>query len=135
MGMYTELNIAAEIRDAPDVIEILRYMLGDKKDVPDSLPSHELFQTERWHFMLRADSYYFDGKTDSKLVKDDLYKDKPMYFLNVRCNLKNYGNEIELFLDWLSPFIKTDGFLGYKRYEECDYPTLIFCDNGNIRFE
>ncbi|RUS01125.1 hypothetical protein EFW58_01156 [Bacillus velezensis] len=49
--------------------------------------------------------------------------------MTIRCNLKNYDNEIENFIEWISPFIyKKDGnyFIGYKRYEEDKEPELIF---------
>ena len=58
-----------------------------------------------------------------------------MYFLNVRCNLKNYHEEIEKFMNWLCPYIETEGFLGYMRYEECDNPTLIYKENGEIVYK
>lgn len=134
MGMYTELNIAVEVANEPKVIEILKYMLGDITEKPE-LFEHSLFKSDRWKFMLVSDSYYFDGKTDSKLFEDNLYKDKPMYFLNVRCNLKNYNNEIDKFLDWLCPYIKSDGFIGYKRYEEEDEPTLIYIKENNVEYK
>lgn len=38
--------------------------------------------------------------------------------------LKNYDSEIEEFLDWLEPYIGTEGFIGYMRYEEWEDPTL-----------
>lgn len=133
MGMYTELNIGVEINNNPKVIQKLKFMLGDSdKDVEII---HPLFEnTERWRFMLNSGSYYFDGQTDSKLFRDDLYGNKPMYFLNVRCNLKNYCDEIKLFLDWLCPYIKTEGFLGYTRYEEQYNPTLIYKEKGKIEY-
>lgn len=133
MGMYTELNMGVEIANVPKVIDVLKYMLHDIDDEPE-LFEHKLFETPRWDYMLRCDSYYFDGQTDSKLFKDDLYEDSSMYYLNVRCNLKNYSSEIELFLDWLSPYIKTEGFLGYMRYEEDENPTLIYLEEGHISY-
>lgn len=128
MGMYTELVLGIKIKPDPDVLTVLNYMLGET-DHLDERPSHELFKTNCWDIMLVCDSYYFDGQTDSKLFKDDLYPESPMYYLNVRSNLKNYNSEIEKFLDWLKPYIETDGFLGYTRYEEDDHPTLIYKDN------
>jgi len=133
MGMYTELNIGVEIRNDAKVIQKLKFMLGDSdKDVEII---HPLFEnTDRWRSMLNSGSYYFDGQTDSKLFRDDLYENKPMYFLNVRCNLKNYCDEIKLFLDWLCPYIKTEGFLGYTRYEEKYNPTLIYKEKDKIEY-
>lgn len=128
MGMYTELVLGVEIKRDERVSDILKYMLGDYdgdaprcEQIRRDLPPHEFFKTERWHWMLVSDSFYFDGQTDSKLYITDTG-----VYLNVRCNLKNYDNEISLFLDWLSPYIITLGFLGYERYEEFDHPTLIY---------
>ena len=86
MGMYTELNIGVNLTPpTPDsVIEVLNYMLGNKEDVVE-VPDHPLFQTERWRYMLRSGSYYFDGRTDSSMARNSITKE---YELNVRCNLK-----------------------------------------------
>lgn len=131
MGMYTELNIGVEICPTPTVVQKLNYMLG--RDIEDVHIEHPLFTDQtRWKYMLVSDSYYFDSKSDSKLFIDNLHPDNPMYFLNVRCNLKNYDEEIEKFMDWLCPYIKTEGFLGYKRYETYDAPTLIYKEDGKI---
>ena len=134
MGMYTELNIGVRICPTPAVVQKLNYMLG--KDTEDVHIDHPLFTDQtRWKYMLLSDSYYFDGKSDSKLFIDDLYPNEPMYFLNVRCNLKNYNEEIEKFMDWLCPYIYTEGFLGYKRFEEYDDPTLIYKENEEIIYK
>lgn len=134
MGMYTELNIGVQIVNDEKAIKKLNYMLNESDE--DIQIEHPLFDDKtRWRYMLKCDSYYFDSQTDSKLYRDDLYEDDPMYFLNVRCNLKNYNDEIELFLDWLCPYIMTESFLGYMRYEEAESPTLIYKENGKIVYE
>lgn len=134
MGMYTELNIGVRICPTPAVVQKLNYMLDE--DTEDIHIEHPLFTDQtRWAYMLLGDSYYFDGKCDSKLFIDYLYPDEPMYFLNVRCNLKNYNEEIEKFMDWLCPYIYTEGFLGYKRFEEYDDPTLIYKEDGKIVYK
>ena len=129
MGMYTELVLGVKIEPTESILSILRYMLGDTADYGPH-EYHDLFTTVRWHYMLRCDSYYFDGQTDSKL-----YEDHGEYYINVRCNLQNYSDEIDLFLDWLQPYIVTNGFIGYKRYEEFDDPTLIYNDYGKIVYK
>ena len=131
MGMYTELVLAAKIKNDAEAIDILNYMLGNTEIEP-KLPQHALFKTERWTFMLRTESAYFDGITHSELRREVYYDNETVYFLTVRTNLKNYGSEIEHFLDWLNPYIETRGFLGYTRYEECADPTLIYKNNESI---
>ena len=127
MGMYTELHFNAELKqDTPEeVIAILDGMVSAKEHTSGTLPSHPLFDTPRWEYMLRCDSYYFDADTHSTLRYDDITKS---YYLCIRCNLKNYDGEIEKFIDWIKPYCdKYPGdFLGFYRYEETETPTLVY---------
>lgn len=134
MGMYTELNIGVAFKkDTPNnVINILKYMLSEDETVQYELPDHPLFRTARWSIMLVCDSYYFDGQTDSSLRYDDISE---QYYLNVRCNLKDYDDEIKKFMDFIQPYLDTRGFLGYTRYEEDDDPTLIYNSSEGIVYE
>lgn len=135
MGMYTELVLGVELRNdcGKEVLDVLKYMTGEI-DTIDIKFDHPLFKTDRWRYMLQCGSAYFDGQPDSKLCVENLGTHK-YYYLNVRCNFKNYCNEIDLFLDWLSQHMKTQGFIGYHRYEEYDDPTLIYHDYGRIKYK
>ncbi|WP_331828047.1 hypothetical protein [Bacillus velezensis] len=129
MGMYTELVCAFKlIEETPrSIIEILEFMTGQRDEHPSELPEHNLFSEDtRWKWMLQSDSYYFDGKTHSKIENDAVVGG---CYVSIRCNLKNYDDEIEKFIDWISPYIQKDYdhyFIGYERYEEDKEPTLIF---------
>jgi hypothetical protein len=96
MGMYTEFVIAAKIKNDPTVVQILNYMLNDGP-APEKLPEHDFFKIKSWKLTLSIDSYYFPGQTNSTFIKDDLHGSakEPLYFLTVRCNLKNYYNDID----------------------------------------
>lgn len=134
MGMYTEINIAFELkRDAPgEVCEMLKYMAtsGDK-DRPPSLPGHAFFECERWDFLFRCDSYYFPGNSHAEFYFDEISKS---WFLVARANLKNYDGEIEAFMEWIAPYVECcDGeYFGYSRYEETDWPTLWHWTDGKL---
>lgn len=132
MGMYTELVVGIQLKqDAPeDVVETLKYMAGDIEYLA-TVPIHSLFQTSRWKHMFRSSSYYFDGDTRSTMRYDDISK---AYHLTIRCDLKNYDSEIEEFLDWIAPYSCTEGFVGYYRYEEAENPTLVYFDEGAVRY-
>ena len=123
MGMYTEVNLGLSFKDnTPDeVIKILKCLLSEEEWVQD-LPEHNFFKCDRFKFVLISNSYYFDSITDSKMELDNI---DGKYHLNVRSNLKNYNSEIQNFIDYISPYIDTEGFIGYMRYEEDDDPTLI----------
>ena len=132
MEMYTELVMEARLKctTPSNIINILYYMVGEYDNCPEDLPDHPLFGTERWEFMLDMGSCYFVGDTYAKLLSRP-YVCVTVWDLTVRCNLKNYDNEIELFLDWICPYLDSSchGFIGYFRYEEYDDPTLIYYDS------
>lgn len=133
MGAYTEMDLGVCFyKNTPEnVISTLKFMLGDI-DENTSKIKHPLFETYRWAYMLRMSSCDFDGLNFKKFVYDNTDN---CWYLTVRCNLKNYSNEIEKFLDWICPYLKTYGFLGYMRYEDAVDPTLIYNDNGEIVYK
>lgn len=126
MGMYTELHFNSELKKdiSPEVIKVLEFMVNGGTAEPE-VPDHPLFNSNRWRFMFRCDSYYFDADTHSTLRFDDISNS---YYLCIRCNLKNYGDEIQNFVDWIRPYLekRSGDFLGFSRYEEMEEPTLIF---------
>jgi hypothetical protein len=126
LGTYTELHFNSRLREPvpADVLAALSHMVGTA-ELPAELPAHPLFATERWRWMLRTDSYYFDLETLSTLRYDEIGEG---WYLCIRTNLKNYGGEIEKFIDWVMPYLdKYEGdFLGFYRSEQTDVPTLIY---------
>lgn len=134
MGMYTKLHCNIKIKkDAIECIEILKYMLGEKEKIDFEIPNHNLFKTEtsRWEFMLKSCSCYFTDSQNSNLKKS-YYG----YTLHCDCDFKNYENEIELFLDWISQYGNYENwyeFIGYELYEEFEVPTLIYMKNNNYK--
>lgn len=82
--------------------------------------------------MFRCDSCSFAGYFGSAL---DYEHDG--YNLSVYSSFKNYDDEIAKFLDFIRPWIETDGFIGYMRYEDHDDPTLIYNDfyEGHIYYK
>ena len=125
MGMYTELHYNVELRrDVPqEVLDVLAYMTRGREDAP-VLPDEQFFSLPRWRSLFTMDSYYFAADTHSTLRFDDI---AGRFFLNVRSNLKNYGGEIQSFLNWIDPYVEAapGDFLGFFRYEESEEPTLI----------
>ena len=133
MGMYTEINVCFDLYNniPKEIIDILHSLI-DGVDEPSVLPEHEFFKCDRWNMVACCDSYYFDGSTNSKMTFDTTSK---TWKINIKANLKNYDSEIRKFLDWLAPYIETDGFIGYTRYEECENPTLIYIEDGKVVFK
>lgn len=125
MGMYTAISLGVElnIEQNDPVSELLRCMTGQIELVGE-LPDHPLFEQDRWRALLCCDSYYFNYQTSFELRWDNISNN---YYLSGVSNLKNYGGEIDLFLDWLNPYIhaSSSGFIGWTMYEEDWWPTIL----------
>ena len=128
MGMYTELIFGASlIKDTPDqVINALKYMIGDIKEKPEDFPLPE----GRCAWLFRGGSYYFGvNEPVSKMWYDD---NSNNWRISTRSNIKNYDGEIETFLEWIKPFIHQGS--GYRdmyaivTYEEAESPTIYFLE-------
>ena len=131
--MYTELVLNSRFIDntPKDVIEALQWMLEANPEDEKPLIEHPLFELIRAKFMLRMGSFYFVPEHSSKMISG--FDDGKFTHLSIRCDLKNYENEIETFLDWICPYLD-DEFLGYMRYEEDDDPTLIYQVDGKPKY-
>jgi len=132
MGNYTELVLNVTIKGGtpPDVIDLLRAMANREVDLTDlPTPDHPFFKTDRWPMLMSCSSHYFIPFSLSKMESPDYVSD---HYLSTRSDLKNYDNEIDLFAEWVAPYVDAVGktFAGYKRYEEDDTPTLLYFENG-----
>lgn len=126
MGMYTEMVLNCTVKgDTPaDVLAVLRYMFNDD-DRPDENPDHAFFRCDRWPMLGGCSSHYFIPFALSKIESPTYVRD---HYLSTRSDLKNYDGEIDKFVDWVWPYVDASpgDFLGYKRYEEDDHPTLLY---------
>ncbi len=125
MGMYTELYLGTKLRGdtPPEVFALIDAMLHGED--PKSLPSHPFFACKRWRQLFSGGgSYYFEAPCFRRLFDADPICEGARQLLIV-VNLKNYDQEIQHFLDWISPYIDKGGHVGHMRYEEEDVPTLL----------
>lgn len=129
MGMYTELDLKVAIKDNPVVVDILKEIAtGESSNIKGRL-NHPFFKTDRCNIVGWCGSYYFDGQPYTQFRYDKIAN---CWFLTTCFNLKNYDSEIEKFLDWLCPYILTEGYLGTYWYEEQEEPMNIYKENGKI---
>jgi hypothetical protein len=129
MGMYTELDLKVAIENEPIVVDILKDLSNGSITVKNRL-DHPFFKTDRCNMIGRCGSYYFDGQPYIQFRYDKIAK---CWFLTTCFNLKNYNQEIEKFLDWLCPFILTEGYIGTYWYEEQEEPMNIYKENRKIK--
>ena len=124
--MYTELVFGAELeRNTPEqVINALKYMIGDLEDKPEDFP----LPTGRCEWLFRGRSYYFAvNEAVSKMWFDNIGKS---WRISTRSNIKNYKGEIEAFLEWIKPYIYCGSggrdMYAIVIYEESDEPTIYY---------
>lgn len=134
MGVYTEIIFGAEISTTnQQVLDVLTYLLGDSDEIPavlvSNLPDHPFFKCDRWKWIANTSSYYFGVNVSHRLFKKEPYKEN-CYIVSFRANIKNYSNEIEHFLNWISPYIVQGSgsrdFYAIVCYEEQDEPTIYY---------
>ena len=120
--MYTELILSCRFKsNIPKDLTYTIALLVEQKDVLDSLPHNckMLYNIDDFHNPLQGDCYYFVPGSYAKFWYDTITNS---YCLMSRSAIKNYGNEIEKFLELIKPYIeKGSGTLdtyAYVHYEE-----------------
>lgn len=143
MGMYTKFNVIIPIsRKTPkdiqtvlvDIVENGGYKLDNGKL---QKPNHKFFESD--YFSAQCDSYYFTGTHNSAVKYSHEFDEEHRLVLHIDCDFKNYEDNINLFLDFVAPYIDVSDvsnslFLGYSLYEEDSHPTLHFVNEENKIF-
>ncbi len=123
MGMYTEILIKEKVKEEipNEVYDVLNYIFNNNGEMPmpEELPEHEFFNTPRWQQIGCSNSYCHIPWADSKFSDNYIFS---------HIGLKNYNKEIQLFFDWVNPYLEAyEGeCIGYYWYEEDRTPTLVY---------
>ena len=127
MGMYTELVVTARIKDDPDTVALINYMIGESIEEPEKLPDSELFTDDTcWQIMLQCSSYYHIPRIVHLFEYDEIGK---YWCFHNRSDFKDYSNESIMFFEWLRTVLddRHEGvMLGYTRYEEDREPIIYY---------
>lgn len=126
--MYTEIYVNVDLKsEVPEeVLAVLRAMCGDENQTPlDDKPG-------RWRMLFGNGSYYTPLTSCANLTFDKI---RNGWSLLGKGDIKNYGNEIEAFFEWLMPWVDGEegDFIGYKRYEESQTPELVLLANDGTQ--
>ena len=136
MGMYTKLDLTVSLKaDTPSVIIKTLYLMcsyeDDRFDKLDTLElNHPFFKTERWRWMFRG-----VGSMNKDHRNPDFQKDEKsgLYNLSVSFDIKNYTDEIELFLQWIQDYISSKPKqIGTYEYEEDSEESIIVWTGSKI---
>lgn len=142
MGMYTEFYFRANVKGGPVADWLERQIVGGERFDNGGCDDHEFFTAPRWDHVFRGDGAVYQesraaifrrpqecGPYDNQLV--------------LSSSLKNYDDETELFVKWITPHLKMpDGdFLGYSLYEDStddgvksrrEHPRLYFMNRDGV---
>lgn len=121
MGMYTELFLRCSITN--EAAETIKKVLSGEIETPWVSPRRNSVLTSNSHYHF---PFTYCHVEDLPYIKDDSY-----FFL--RSDLKNYDDDIQIFLNWLMPHVTEPPgkFIGYSMYEEASEPTHIFTPGGD----
>ena len=122
MGMYTELVLVTQIKDDPEVVKVIKHLIGEEEC--ETFPAHKFFKCPRFDMVMNCSSYYFVPLAIQHFEYDTISKN---WSLITRADLKNYNDEIELFCDWIDPYLDCSigEMFGYSRYEEDEDPIIL----------
>lgn len=131
--MYTELVLGVRLRRDPARDAPLAWALG-VEGAP--MPDGEGFWTkERSNGVLGGGGLVTWGiRPILRPAWENVKPDHPDYLdeLVVWTSVKNYDLVLDLFLQWLEPFVRFERqvrtHIGWIRYEEADHPTLLYYD-------
>jgi len=140
MGMYTGFKGTFFLRkETPkEVLDMLKWLCNpfrERGDVPEELPDHDFFECRWWMDVLSGiDNVYVGDQFPCNMSKlrgaskwDTELSPKILYACG---SLKNYSSEIELFLEWIKPWV-TDVKDATYRYEEFGTQKIVLRE-GNF---
>lgn len=128
MGAYTEIFVNVDLKpDVPEeVLAVLRAICdGEYNTALEGKPG-------RWSMLFGNGSCFTPLTSCANLTYDEI---RNGWSLLGKGDIKNYEGEIEAFFGWLMPWVDGEegDFIGYKRYEECQTPELVFLANVGMR--
>lgn len=125
MGYYTEFKVELKFKqDTPeDIIVFLKKILIEKDYSIKPKFEHKFFQCDRWLSLFISTNY--EKVENTKMWYDGYFK------IIIHSSFKNYGNEIEEFMDWISPYVvgrKKKEYVGFFKGESMDSPINIYIE-------
>ncbi len=126
MGYYTELKVVFWLKkDTPkQVIDLLKRVIIDQDLGHDKtlFGSEDVFKPDIDHSFSKCNNWYmlFLGTNFDDDKGREMHEVSGRWLVKIHSDFKNYGNEIDEFIDWISPYIagrKKKQFIGYWKGE------------------
>ena len=150
MGNYTEFELTVDLKYDESLFRILSFMADsdiptidiqtpmfgnpnaidhrtekDRTSIQDLDLSAPLFSTDRWSWMFysQCEGHYPTVERDGDVIH-----------LDVSCYVKNYTGEIEKFLDYIAPYVISNGKVGTICPDDPGYIWDIRFENGQYDY-
>lgn len=136
MGYYTKLTISFSLKkDTPaPIIDLLKRVIIDKDlgvrrqvfkrdDVFVPEVYHDFFKCQNWYMLFLSTNWDNDMKGGS------MFLDGKYWRISLDTEFKNYDNETELFLEWITPFVagrRKKQYIGWQKGESQDCRQNIY---------
>jgi hypothetical protein len=130
MGDYTKIVFDAELKDMPHNPAAEFFRILKRADSPSEMSNliarleHPFFDKPRWHMLFFGASEYFSTRGFDYWTGYDLDPAS----VHISSSFKNYSNEINLFLDWITPFVYPEPVYGFVQDEYRDPRFIIYND-------
>ncbi len=105
MATHTFFNYSFILHKIDELtLRTLRHMVNEDDKIIDELPQHPLFDNFRWDMILS-----YEGK--GELLEQGIYyssgfEPSGMYFLHGNSWIVGWDNLIDLFVNWIHPYVK-----------------------------
>lgn len=144
MGSYTEFRFRAKLRnDTPfEVLALLSRVIIENdlglptgtvffhsEDVFKPDIDHPFFKCERWEMLFLSTNW------DENMQGGKFYFDNRYWVLDIHTEFKNYDNETEKFIDWISPYVvgrKKKQYVGYEKHEMMDFRNNFYIERHGL---
>lgn len=126
--MYTELIFGATLKEKTPtyITQALDSVINDRTNVNLSDEVKQFSDEYSLSKLIWCSSYYFGAHVNKPSC--DFDKIAGRWCVSFRANCKNYQNEIEKFIEFITPYVEygsgPTNIFAIVQYEEDDYPTL-----------
>lgn len=143
MGMYTEFYFRANIKNGP-VADWLDQQINNDGNFETAYDGNPFFMSNRWAHVFIGEGAVYQESRRPIFRRKAAYGEPCDNQLVIASSLKDYGSEIESFVEWITPHLEMGegDFLGYELYEDTTYgddgewrehPVLYFMHRESVR--
>lgn len=136
MGYYTELYLNCTFKNnlPEDFERVLKYIFESRQGEVPILPDHRLFKKKKWDEIGCFGGNNYFPSSHLQFIENK-NRDRKIYQLTTRFEIKDDDETIKHFLHWISPYVDPDNqniHLGHTRNDSGDVTLIYYNDIMDI---